>query len=276
MAEAPTVNQRRWVWLAGSTTVLAALAVAWPLLALPAFLTVTLAFIVLEGRLRWIVGGVGGPLMAIAFVRFLLVYAVPNIVVAGEMAAEDKAVSRLREIRWAELQERQLRLVDANQDGEGEFIALNELVGDVPGRLRTPAPLLKPGLYRSAEPTRTVYRSDAYELAVYLPTADGAWTTDPARADPVRASHTFVAYAWPVGEKQGGKRAFVIDQNEQICETSDAGAAVGPEHPPAAAAAFGALPATTCGGPGAPAWHVWKKKKARAESSASPEAGYSL
>ncbi len=218
---------------------LAAVAVAVPLLGLAAFLVVLLVGVVVEGRRRWLVGGVGGVLALTAFLRFMLMYAVPNIIIAGQMAAEAKAVDRLREIRWAELESRKA------ESGTSAYQTLASLLE---------SRRLDKGTYRTtANPT--VFHCDSYAVLIYLPTKDGGWTADPPQADPARSATAFRAYAWPIGEKRGGERIFFIDQDGQICEASEAGPFIGPAHPPPATLATGNN--VVCGG----AFRPWKQKK---------------
>ena len=216
---------RRLTALGIGAILLAACAVKWPILGMPAFLVVVLATIVVEGRLRWVVGILGGTLAMAAFTRFLLVYAAPNIVIAGEIATEDRAVDHLREIRWAALQS------ESRPDRSTTGFTLRSLVG----------PVLDPTAYFPTEAATAIYAISSYWVTLYAP------------------PHTtgFVAYAWPAGEKHGGRRAFAIDQADHICELP-AGAFVGPEHPPPMDAAF-----TAPGQPCRPPWQPWKNKKAK-------------
>jgi hypothetical protein len=237
--------------LAALALVLAGLSIFLPIVAMPAFLVVTLAIIIVGGRARLLVAGLGGTLVAVGFVRFLLVYAVPNIVIAGQIAAEDKAVSRLREIRWAENAVREM--------APGTYRPLSTLVA-AGGAGASPEAPLSDRLFRPADDAKTIFRIDAYDVRVYLPAAGGGWTSDPARVDAAAAGGAFVAYAWPIGARHGGERVFFIDQDEQICESSSA-AFRGPNAPPPATAAFSGVVGADCGGPSAPDWHPWKNKK---------------
>lgn len=257
MTKSTSASRRRWLLAAGAT-LLSAAALPVPVLALPAFLAVTLTFIALDGGARRLVGFVGAPLAAAAFVRFLLVFAVPNIVVAGERAAEDKAVSRLREIRWAEGEARQLKWRDSNSDGTSEYVPLSDL-------LKGTQSLLKAGLYQPVGQGGVV-RTEAYDVVLYLPARGGGWTQLAADADPAGSSQRFIAYAWPVGERHGGARAFFIDQDEQICELQPS-PYLGPGALPPPEGALNAMIGGKCPVGGTPGWHIWKKKKSGASPS---------
>lgn len=221
---------RRWV---GPLALLvAAVAAAWPWLALPASLGVLLAAVVIRGRMRLVVALVGGALSLVAFTRFAIEIAVPNIVAAGQRSAEEKAVSRLREIRWAE---------ERAREAGGNFVDLGGLVGTI--MQAAPFERLGPG----------VYRSEAFVYAV----------------EPNAAGDRFVAYAWPVARGKSGRRAFAltIDPNamnsktrgELICEI-DNPAYSGADARPAADAALGANGACGSGSDGA-GWRLWERRR---------------
>src|SRR5688572_16781771 len=105
------------------TMVVIAVAVAsllWPIISLPAVALVLIATLASSGRSARIMGWIGGILVTLATVRFTIELAVPSIVAAGQHSAEEKAVSRLREILWAEQRAVELKIVDGDQDGRGE------------------------------------------------------------------------------------------------------------------------------------------------------------
>jgi hypothetical protein len=221
---------RRWV--GPFALVLAAIAAAWPWLALPASLVVLLAAVVARGRMRLVVALVGGALSLVAFTRFAIEIAVPNIVAAGQRSAEEKAVSRLREIRWAE---------DRAREAGGRFVDLDALVGTI----MQAAPFERLGA--------GVFRSEAFLYAV----------------EPNGAGDRFVAYAWPVARGKGGHRAFAltVDPNalatksrgEVICEIDNpiySGASARPDLD----AAVGQTPVCGTGSDGS-AWRIWDRRR---------------
>lgn len=238
---AASLSPRRLNTLAAIAVGLAAVGMVVPLLGLPAFLTVLLVSIVVEGRRRWIVGGIGGLFATVSFLRFMLLYAAPNVIIAGQLAVEAKAVDRLREIRWAELESRK------GDKGAKTFQTLAALLQ---------AQLLDASHYKPTE-SPIVFHCDSYAVLIYVPSAAGGWTADPAQADPVRSQTTFRAYAWPMGEKRAGNRLFFIDQDAQICQAREAGPFVGVLHPPPADLATGR--GATCTG----AFGPWKKKQGK-------------
>lgn len=221
--DAPHMPAPRDKQLAAIAIVLGAVSVAFPMLGLPALLVALLVFIATSGRARLVTGLVAGILSFGGFTRFVIETAVPNIVAAGQRSGEEKAVSRLRNVRKAEEW--------AGELGLGA-VPFTELLRDVPGR----GALLNPLLFAPAGDG--IYRAEGYLFAVHV-LEGGRW----------------VAYAWPAGEKHGGRRAFFIDPDDRICETAEGYAGLG--HGPAARAAF--VGDTPCTGD----WRPWRGKKAR-------------
>ncbi len=189
--------------------VFALAAVAYPPLSMPAAIAVLLVGIRLRGRARGLVLGLGGPLALVAFTRFVVLWAVPNIVGSGQKGAEEKALSRLREIAWAERRAR---------GASSRYLPLAGLWG-------APARPLQ-GAFQTAGP-------DALRAEGYLFSAD-------VSPDGQR----FVAYAWPV-EAHGGQRLFVTDERERFCVRETA-APYGLERPPAPDAALDSAGELSC------------------------------
>jgi hypothetical protein len=264
---------RAWlVWLAIAT---AALAAAWPWVALPAVVVVLLATVISDGRKRRLVGGLGGALALVGVLRFIVEVAVPNIILAGQRTAEERAVSRLRELVWAEEQVRAHGWIDSDGDGRGELGFLGELSGSRPARagVAPDAALLRASHFVPLSDGRGgwVFRAEGYLYALALPDRAGRLVGEGGAADP--AARRWVAFAWPAQLGQGGRRAFAIDQDERICETDNRQGYSGPEHGPAPeiAQAPPVAGAPTCahlqdGG----AWRPWKKKRPRAPAPSLP------
>ena len=105
---------------------------------------------------------------------------------------------------------------------------------------------------------------------MYLPGAgDAGYVLPGGVVDPRAASERWLAYAWPI-EGGAGRRAFVIDQDERICETPNADRRyLGLAGVPGAGAALPPPPAVAISecGPGrdAATWKAWRKKKPRAQ-----------
>lgn len=264
-------------WLLPSLALGLALgSVALSMLALPALLVVILVAARSTGRTRLLVGAVGTIAAMAGLMRFTLDYAVPNIVSSGQFAAEERAVSRLREILWSEDRVRERGWVDSDGDKQGEYAFLGELADQARPRagVKVEVPMLRPAQFHALSAGEVaVYRSEGYVYTVYLPGPSGsaaAEASPSARAaapvDGKAASRFWVAYAWPAERKRGGLRAFYIDQDDRICQTDNTQGYSGTDKIPAANAALSATPGEPPCGPGSNdggAWKPWKKKKPR-------------
>lgn len=261
MADSESTSRKRST-LTIIALAVAALAAAVPVFWFAAMLAVSIVAIAVGGRLRWLIVTVGGVLTVVSCVRFALEHARPNLQ-AETVEVEKQAISHLREIYWAESQARQYRVVDSDQNGEGEYLSLPELLHEETTRLRERRPLLKPGAFRVVDAERGIYESERYLFIVYLPGADGLPTTKGAKADPEASSRSFAAYAWPVDVERGHHPAYYVDQFEQIC-VSDQFA--GPATPPAPSAyALNAREGVSVCGQDeeTPMWRAWKGRSGR-------------
>jgi len=153
--------------------------------------------------------------------------AIPNMTQARMQTNESSAVVTLRAIEVAQASFRARRLLDADNDGEGEFGSLEELAGDAPlrsGRAvpRDLTPL--PGLVRN---TSGVYERNGYLFRVYLPAEDGSpvAASDPKRRGQVDgdlAETVCVTVAWPVERGRTGRSCFLLDARGVIYGCRDA------------------------------------------------------
>lgn len=229
----------------------------FPIWAPAALLTTVVATVALEGRARLVVGVVAGLLTTAGFLRFLVEVAAPNLVASGTKFTEEHAVSRLREVWFAQGLAREAKLVDRDGDGAGEFTSMDRLL-DASGAF------LRQGVYKPAGPG--VWRVEGYDVAIYLPGREGP-VLDPAASDPDLAEQRWIAYAWPHERHEGVRqRVFFIDQDERICEADNAQGYFGPAlvPPPFAAYTQRSLEAATCmAGTDGATWRRWKRKKAR-------------
>ena len=285
-AVAPPTLPRRVLptWAIPALALLLSLASVWlSMLALPAMITVVLVAARRAGRARWLVAIVGGGASLGGLMRFTLQWAVPNIVSSGQFAAGERAVSRLREIRWAEGQVHDRGWVDTDGDGRGEYALLGELSqqGRPRSGVRVQVPMLRPTQFHSlVAGTTMVYRSEGYCFTVYLPGVAGVAVAEGATAqsaggqgvvptDAAAAARYWVAYAWPAERSRGGLRAFYIDQDDRICETDNLQGYSGADRIPAADAAIATMAgADPCANPTGDAghWRPWKHKKPRPPS----------
>jgi hypothetical protein len=243
---------------------LAVLSLAFPLLALPAGLFVLLSFLSLprvperSARVQRLTHAAAALLAAVSLIVFLLREGVPGIVEGGTRAAGQRAVSRLREILFAEDAARKKAVWDPDGDGVGAALLLAELTGEagLRGTVRVNPPLLE--RYPKVEPTRAgpALEIGGFWFMVCLPTRQ-ALTSEPGSAfDDELAERRFVAYAWPSGRAPGLRRAYFIDEHERIL-SAPSGERVrsGTEHPPLCDDALAA--------PTKDDWIAWRGKKPR-------------
>lgn len=261
---AGSVNAARWR-IAGAAA-LAMAAIALSKLALPALLVMIIATASLpalagaDRRFARIAIGVGFTAVTIASVRFVLVDALSGIVDAGKREAGKVAVSRLREILFAEDAARRHAYIDPDHDGIGSAALLDELTGAIPLRSGQPltAPILEPRNAVRVISEPPALAMEGYLYRVCLPRAGGGWTASAGTpVDEELAERRFVAYAWPKSAAVGLSEAYFIDEHERILEYDNSRAApseryVGPPGP----ACDAALRAPA-------AWKVWMGKKPR-------------
>lgn len=255
-------------WATARTALALTLALAslpFSKLALPAALVVFLSFVTAPSepvdlrRTHRRVLYVAAAAAAFSVPNFLMREAMPGLVQGGTMAAGSRAVSRLREILFAEDAARRQASLDPDGDGVGSALLLGELTGELGmrGEAHLTPPLLE--RYPKVEVTNDSSFVDigGFLFSVCLPTAQG-FSSDPhERFDDERAERHFVAYAWPSGRGPGLERAYFIDEHERILSapTSDT-ERFGREHPPQCDDAL--APATR------EDWQPWRGKKPRA------------
>jgi hypothetical protein len=252
---------------AGLAGALALASLAFPKLALPAALFVLLSALAapaLEGsaRNRWLVAHVVAGVVALGAVgRFLATEAIAGIVQGGTSAAGGRAVSRLREILFAEDAARKNGAWDPDGDGIGSALLVGELTAEIGMR---GGPRLTPALLEGYPKVEMTSMGPALEiggffLAVCLPTSSGGFSSDPGAAvDDERAERRYVAYAWPSGRAPGLERAYFIDEHERILSAPAENAVRrGRDHAPRCDDALAA--------PTNEEWGPWRKKKPRPE-----------
>ena len=212
--------KRRWPL---GLAALACLAAVFPLLALPTLFLTLLGVLALPGRSQ---PGAGQrrALVALAvigtgvsLVRFVVEEAMPGIVRGGRDAGEQRAVSWLRDVLFAEDAMRKAGWIDPDHDGIGSAALLSELCGGRPlrGQPEHDDPVLTCGELVPTAPGLAARRG-GYLFAICLPQRDGHWSAEPGPGlDEEAAERHYWAYAWP----DAGARfdhAFFLDQNENI------------------------------------------------------------
>lgn len=196
---------------------------------------------------------------SIGFVRFLVVEAMPGIVAGGNRFTEARAISRLREISFAQDSARRLATHDPDRDGVGSALLLGELTTALP--LRGTEPLAMPLLesYPGLTSTRLgpACEIGGYFLIVCVPKRGGGFTAEPHEAvDEELAERRLLVYAWPSGTAPGLESAVALDQHENIwLAPSKKGLRFGSDAPPSCDDAL--APATR------DAWKPWRDKQPR-------------
>lgn len=195
--------------------------------------------------------------------RFLVLEAVPGMVDGGTSAAEQRVVSRLREILFAEDAWRKNAFYDPDGDHIGSAGFLGELSAEIGvrgGKRVEPAVLES---YPQLVDTRLGPAAEmgGYLILVCLPKKGGGYTAEPRDAvDDERAEREFHAYAWPAQRGQGLDFAYFLDEHERILladsRDTEPRRLIGIDAPP------------TCDDVSAPStrddWRVWRHKVPRA------------
>lgn len=191
--------------------------------------------------------------------RFLIVEAIPGIVQGGTRFTELRAVSRMREVLFAEDTARRRPVVDPDHDGIGSAALLGELTGEL--ALRGKSPIAVPrleGFPKLAE-TKLGPASEigGYFVLVCLPKAGGGLSATPGDSfDDEQAERRFLAYAWPSGTAPGLKNAVMLDEHENIMlAPAGPGLRFGPDTPPSC---DDAVADATKGD-----WQAWQHKQPR-------------
>lgn len=201
--------------------------------------------------------------------RFVLREALPGIVAASGRAAGERAVSRLREILFAQDASRRLGLIDPDGNGVGGAGRLGELTGATPVRPGSSlAPLEFPPLGVHFRPHVSTRHGEAAEEAGYLymvcvPTTSGRLSARAdASVDEAAAERRFVAYAWPAEVVHQTHPAYFIDEHERILETANESS-----DDPTQPRLLGAERAPDCydalEGPTSSEWTAWRGKQPR-------------
>jgi len=251
---------------------LALVALVFTKLALPAALFALLDALALPklepmARKRFVAAHVLAGVVAFAAVgRFLATEALAGIVQGGTSATGQRAVSRLREILFAEDGARKTAAWDPDGDGIGSALFIGELTAEqgMRGNARLTPALLEGYPKLEATSAGPALAIGGFFFAVCLPARSGALGADPTLAvDEERAERRYVAYAWPTGEAPGLERAYFIDEHERILwAPAEARLRRGREHAPRCDDAL--APATQGD------WRPWRGKKPRVELPGDP------
>lgn len=262
-------KRARWLVCAWILTVLGVASIAVTKIALVLTVLVMIAFAALpsrrtrDRRLAFWLLVVAAVTTSVGFVRFTIKEAVPSLVAAGNNAAGQSAISRLRELSFQEDKVRELAFVDPDGDKVGSAALIVEMSGKSP--VRRESPLDPPLLNRSYAQVEETTIGPAVVVAGYfyivcLPKPGGGFTARPGEpVDEELAERRFVAYAWPAVADHGAQGAFFIDEHENILvsDNREGGETryAGPNFPPPCDAAISEATRYD--------WYVWRGKKPR-------------
>ncbi|HMJ12869.1 MAG TPA: hypothetical protein VK524_15715 [Polyangiaceae bacterium] len=194
---------------------------------------------------------------AVGVLRFVVEEAVPGIVQGGKDAAAKNAVSRLRELVFAEDGMRRHAYLDHDGDGVGSAALVGELSGKAQQR---PFPPILNERWHVLVETRSgsAARVGGYLYMVCLPLGPGGFgASGAAGVDAEQAERRYLAYAWPAAASSRIEAAFFIDEHERILVNKNEDGRdpeyLGSDYPPACDAAL-KEPAD---------WQPWMNKKPR-------------
>jgi hypothetical protein len=260
----PEALAQRQLVISGLVLALSLAALFFPLLALPALVGTFIAFLAASRlpserrKANYALLALSAVLSVVAFVRFLKTEAVAGIVQGGTRATEVRAVSRLREILFAEDVMRRHATWDPDEDRIGSAGLLGELTGELGlrGHLPLVPPLLEGIPHSQSTSLGPAHVVAGYFFAVCLPTKDGGFSAKSGAAfDDEASERRFLAYAWPVAANLGLGHAFMLDEHENILQAeSKPGKRTGFDAPPCDDAVAEATRKD---------WTPWQKKKPR-------------
>ena len=202
---------------------------------------------------------------SVGLFRFVVIEAIPGIVQGGNRFTEQRAISRLREILFAEDTARHTAAQDPDHDRIGSALLLGELTGELGLRRgnRLEMPLLEGYPKRVDTSIGPASEIGGYLVIVCLPKLGGGFSAEPQDAvDEELAERRFIAYAWPSGTAPGLTSAVALDEHEHI--------SLAPSLPAQASRAglrFGFAAPPSCDDAVAPetraAWQPWRHKQPR-------------
>jgi prepilin-type N-terminal cleavage/methylation domain-containing protein len=194
-------------------------------------------------------------MIVVAIIAIIASVAIPKLLSARLSANESAAISTLRSLSSSQAQVQSSGAVDTDGDGSGEYAYFAELAGSVPVRVSAAgAPAagvagtdnLSPAVMSSAFGSLStgfshVARS-GYLYQVWLPAATvggavagiaediGAGVGTGGKQagpfpDPDNGEVMWCAYAWPITVNQTGNRVFFMNQEGDLLQTLNRGAA---------------------------------------------------
>jgi prepilin-type N-terminal cleavage/methylation domain-containing protein len=174
-------------------------------------------------------------MIVVAIIAIIASIAIPNLLAARLNANESAAIATLKNISSAQSQCQASGIVDANNNGAGEYGFFAELSGGVPvrsnesggtGTERISPPFLS-GAFTNVQGSR-VMRS-GYFFQMYLPSSVAAAVAEAATGGgsgqsifAANAEVMWCTYAWPTSYGNSGKRTFFINQAGDVMSCRNA------------------------------------------------------
>jgi prepilin-type N-terminal cleavage/methylation domain-containing protein len=188
-------------------------------------------------------------MIVVAIIAIIASVAIPKLMSARLAANESAAIATLRSLSSAQAQIQSSGAIDSDADGSGEYGYFGELSGADPVRVAAgapPAPAagavgtdeLTPSVMSSAfgNVAASVVVRSGYVFQIWLPgVTAGGLTPGLAEAPAGGAAAPFpvpnncevmwCAYAWPLNVQTSGNRAFFINQEGDLLQNLNRGAA---------------------------------------------------
>ncbi|HEX2736109.1 MAG TPA: hypothetical protein VHM70_31125 [Polyangiaceae bacterium] len=182
-----------------------------------------------ERRWAWGLLWASALIACVAFVRFVLVQAIPGVIAGGKAAASKHAIAFARGLVVAQDHARETAANDPDHDGVGSALTLAALAGLAPlpdGKVLDKPPLaVRPDQVKDT-PLGDAIEQGGYYFALCLPDQKGALVgaVDLAKVDAKAAEHRYLIYGWPVSNSAGSPvQALAVDADERIMVTSPDG-----------------------------------------------------
>lgn len=175
-------------------------------------------------------------LVVTSLIAIIAAIALPNLLSARLSSNESAAISTMKHIVSAQSVAKQSGVIDQDTDGLGEYAWFAEMGGAINVRDNTGpnnGPLMQPSsLAKSMSLVNAngVVTKSGYVYSLALPAAGGAPVNEaagggsPVGEDADLCETTWVCYSWPTGFATSGKRAFVVNQDGDVLQTSNLGA----------------------------------------------------
>jgi len=176
-------------------------------------------------------------MIVVAIIAIIASIAIPNLLSARLNANESAAIATLKNISSAQAQCQASGVIDANNNGAGEYGYFGELSGAQPvrndegggvGTTVIQPPVLSNAFGNVADTTNAgggVVRS-GYIFQMWLPDTTGAGVGEAttggglgASIDASKAEVMWCCYAWPSAYGNSGKRTFFVNQGGDVLST---------------------------------------------------------